>query len=585
MARVVAKMLCPERGVEGFAAPSLEDHPRLLRALRANKVPLLSLNLNLPPLAPFYTSDAFQQACREEEAKWASLRTEYSCVRRAFEDVGIRDVLIKSAGIVPSFPYMSDNLDALVALEQGARAREVLLELGYVELRNVEEPHKFLFRKFHLGTTISAIHLHEFVGWGTGFMDDEGLLARGRQAADDRALWIPSPEDALLVTMAHAFYEDKAVRLGDLWKVIHILRQGELDWEGIYRQVRLRGWEEGLDACIWLWAGLERALYGAHSFPKGLARQAQERSPASSRRYLARSLAADEEHETFPFRISFAFSKSQYYRKIWRDGTLSWQQKASDAFKHSLAGVRRRLPWKVQRPMLVTLSGIDGSGKTIQANMLKRAFGECDIKARIVWNRGGSSRLTDLIIALVKPLLRGEQGLDTTSDTREAKVARKSFWLRRPGLRWGWSVLVVLDLLLSYWARVSWPLSWGQVVICDRYAYDALVELAVLSGGLEIARSFEAKLLLGLSPRPRLAYLLDAGPAIAHERKPDEELEFLEAQAAAYRQMAPAWGLRILDANGDLAACADALVRKVLRTYYEGRERYFYHQDIKTQRH
>jgi len=232
-----------------------------------------------------------------------------------------------------------------------------------------------------------------------------------------------------------------------------------------------------------------------------------------------------------------------------------------------MAGVRRRLPWKVQHPMLITLSGIDGSGKTVQADMLSRAFGECDIEARVVWNRGGSSRLTDLIIALVKPFLRREKGLDVTSDTRQAKVARKSLWLRQPTLRWGWITLVVLDLLLSYWAKVSWLLLWGRVVICDRYAYDALVELAALTRQ-EVMQSLGVRMLLGLSPRPRLAYLLDVSPSVARERKPDEELEFLAAQAADYQRMAPAWGLRVLDANGELAACADALAGEVLSTYY-----------------
>ena len=566
-ARIVAKMIYPQRRVEGFIRPGVEAHARLLRALRANKVPLLALDLGFSPLSAFYAGEAFQRLWEKERARWAALRAEYAIVRRALEGAGIRDVLIKSVGMAPSFPYASDNTDILVAAEQGTLAKEVLLDLGYVELKNVEEPHKFLFRKFHLGTTASAIHLHEFVGWGTGFMDDESLLANARQAPDDPELWIPCAEDALLVTMAHAFYEDKAITLGDLWKVMHILRQGKLDWERAYRQARHRGWQEGLEVCLLLWAGLERLLYGEHSFPEALVRQARKRLPAYDRLYLGRALRADEERLSFPWRVSFLFSKGQYYRKVWRDGALSWPEKAGDALKHSWAGIRRRLPWKIQRSMLISLSGVDGSGKTAQAEMLQRAFGECGLAARVVWNRGGSSRLAERIIALVKPLLPKAKGLDLTGDTRQAKVARKSVWLRRPLLRWGWTALVVGDLLLQYGRKVAWPLLWGRVVICDRYAYDALVELAAL-GGPEVMGSWGAKLLLGLSPRPRLAYLLDVDPAVARARKPDEELSFLEAQADLYRQMAPTWGLRLVEANGELAACADALVHEVLSTYY-----------------
>ena len=58
--------------------------------------------------------------------------------------------------------------------------------------------------------------------------------------------------------------------------------------------------------------------------------------------------------------------------------------------------------------------------------------------------------------------------------------------LRQPLLRWGWETLLVTDLLWRYWRDVAWPRAWGKVVLCDRYYYDALVELAkLLDGGVK----------------------------------------------------------------------------------------------------
>jgi len=566
LVRVASRMLWPAREAPGFAPPAEEEFKELLRALAANKVPLLSLDRDFAPMERFYASAGFQQVLAGEQAQFAGLRSEYRPVHQALDSVGIRDVLIKAAGIAPSFPYKSDNLDVLVSLADGPRAKEILWDLGYVELRNVEEPRKYLFRKFHGGASVSAIHLHESIGWGTGFMDDEGVLQRARRAPDDVDLLVPGPEDALLVTMAHAFYEDKAVSLGDLWKVTYILRQGELDWQLLLGQAARRGWQEGLDACIWLWAELERQCYGEHSFPLEVVRQAQVRSPAYSHRHLRSCL--ENGSVAFPFRISFGFSKQHYYRKVLRDAALKPWEKAWDILRHSWAGVRRRLPVRIQRCMLITLSGIDGSGKTAQAGLLRGAFQQCDIEARVAWRRGGSSRLMDLVVRLVKPLLGRGSRIDITSDTREAKVTRKGIWLRRPLLRWGWTWLVVADLLLGYLPAVWWPLVRGRVIISDRYTYDALVELAVLTGDLEAARSLPARALRALSPRPQMAYLLDVAPDVAHARKPDETLQFLEAQAAAYRELGRAWGMRLIDANGGLAACADELVRGVLGGYY-----------------
>ena len=565
-ARAIAQMLCPTRRIDGLAAPDPKAYADLVEGCQDNKVPLLSLDAQALVFASFYASAAFKKAHAEERALWAASVHEHLAVQRALDDAGVRNVLIKSAGIAPSFPYRSDNSDVLVPLADGPRVREILLALGYIEVKTVEEPHKFLFRKFHLGSSVGAFHLHEFVGWGTGFMDDAQVLENARPSEDAPDLLIPSPEDGVMITMAHAFYEDKEIKLGDLWKVIHLLAGRDLDWESMYAQAQLRGWVEGLDTCIILWAELERKLYGAHSFPQDVVERAQAQAPAYCRRYLQARLT---EPARFPFRVSFRFSKRHYYRKVFRDQMLSTWQKVVDAYLHSWAGIKRRLPFKLQRPMLITFSGIDGSGKTVHAEMLRDALELCEVDVKPVWSRGGSSALTDAVIRLVKPLLGGRRDMDVEGDTREAKVKRKRVWLQRPLLRGGWMMLVAFDLLLRYWAQVAWRLARGQVVVADRYTYDALVELVVLTDSPKVTRSLAAWALMHLCPRPHLAYYLDVSPERALARKPDELLGFLERQSLIYRRMAMQWGVQIVDANQDLGPLGDHLLHKSLRAYYD----------------
>ena len=133
-------------------------------------------------------------------------------------------MLIKSAGIAPSFPHLSDNVDDLVPAEHIPDARLALRDLGYVELRNLEEPRKFFFKRFEGGRQAAAHHLHEHVGWAVSFLDEPLLFRRARPAADDPELLIPHPQDAFLITTAHALYENKAFKLGDLVKVRQCLR-------------------------------------------------------------------------------------------------------------------------------------------------------------------------------------------------------------------------------------------------------------------------------------------------------------------------------------------------------------------------
>ncbi|MBC7237543.1 MAG: nucleotidyltransferase family protein [Chloroflexi bacterium] len=575
--RAVATLLDPQRGLQDVSIAGREE--AVLAICTANKIPLLSL----PDWGKGYTAlvghPAFCRAREAEAEQWRAQRREYLPLHEALSSAGVANVLIKSVGIPPSLPYRSDNLDLLVDVEDGPTARQILFDLGYVELINVEEPQKFLFRKFHLGESISAVHLHQFVGWGTEFLAAADVLRSAQPSADDPAVFLPGPENALLITMAHAFYEDKAIKLGDLWKAIHLLRTADLDWEGMYRLVEARGWRAGLDTCILLWARLEEGLYGDHSFPPGVVKEAEAHAPVWCREYVRARLAeregAGRPYFSFPWPVSFFFSKRHYYAKVLCDSALRPRQKMADIFRHSWAGVKRRLPLPFQRGMLVTLSGIDGSGKTTQAELLRRAFRVCDIRTRYVWSRAGSSRFTDGVIRLVRRLTLGGalpkgEGLDLDSDTRAAKVARKRFWLRHPLWRAGWVALVGLDLLPRYWVCVGWPLLRRQVVIGDRYVYDAMVELAALADAPGFLESRAARWFLRLCPRPGAAYLLHLDPERAATRDPQEVVAFLKQQVCLYRQGAAKWGLRVIDADRDLADVADELVRDGLRAYYRG---------------
>ena len=145
--------------------------------------------------------------------------------------------------------------------EDGDRARQLLRAHGYVELRNVEENRKYLFRRFHRGEEMIGLHVHTHVGWYASFLDEETLWQRRRPSPDDPAVTIPSPEDILLVTLAHAFYEDKCIKVSDLVKVHQCLRAASrFDWAHIERVADLRGWPDGLAVALLVCAHLGDCL-------------------------------------------------------------------------------------------------------------------------------------------------------------------------------------------------------------------------------------------------------------------------------------------------------------------------------------
>jgi hypothetical protein len=225
-----------------------ESPEAMLGLLKKNKYPLLTLDPH-PAWAWFSGTEAFAMEKRAHEALLSYQEADYFQVQEELARRGISPVLIKAG---PGFPYTSDNLDVLVRPEEEEEARLVLTRLGYVELKMVEEPQKFLFARVREGKITSKFHLHTRVGWGVGFMDEEVFWRRVRP--HDRFI-VPSPEDIVLITLAHSFYENKRITLADLMKVRRAALAG-LDFDYMDRVARLKGWGEGLYFCLLLCAHL-----------------------------------------------------------------------------------------------------------------------------------------------------------------------------------------------------------------------------------------------------------------------------------------------------------------------------------------
>ena len=554
-------ILAPTIATDALATS--EDAAAFAALLRRNRVSLLPAKALRPPqMQVLLETEPFAIYVQEEERAYAQVRQEYGTIRAAFAAAGLVDVLIKSAGMAPSFPHLSDNVDDLVPADGVATARAALRALGYVELRNLEEPRKFFFKRFSGGQQVAAHHLHEHVGWAVSFLDEQLLLRRVRPAADDNELLIPHPEDAFLITTAHALYENKAFKLGDLVKVRHCLRSGQLDWPRMRDLTAAKGWLDGLDVLIAAFSRLDAAIYGDTLFPADVVRQAAQGLSGAHRTYVDDLFSGEL---AMPLRVSFGFSKRLFYAKCWHDRGRSTRGRVYDIVRHTLNGAKLKLRIHSQPGMLVTLSGVDGSGKTQHARALENAFELCDIRAHYVWSRSGSSRLTDAFVGLAKSVLRRPPS--APGSTQEQRASGRREMARSPLVRQVWTALVCLDLIWQYAGRVGLPLLRGRVVICDRYTYDAIADLAAMSGR---AGGFWPRLLIALSPKPALRYLISVPAVVVAARRQDEQLseDSISQQAAVYAALARQYGLAIVNNALPFAEANDPLVRQAIRTFF-----------------
>ena len=508
--------------------------------------------------------------------RYQTQREEFERLRRSFEAERISTMVFKSTGLAPSFHYLSSNLDILVPDGCARTGRRILTEMGYVELLNVEEPRKLLFRRFTGDGSSFAFHMHEVVGWGVPFLDNGPVWSRARHPADDPAILIPGVSEGLLVTLAHWFYEDKALSLGNLFLTANALRTLDEPLAEPAVQARRRGWEEGFWGAICIFDEAWKRLFD-ESLLSAEQRGELDRAPA---RYvdvrerilpLVRYGAND-----VPARIPFKANKVVYYRKVMRDHGRPIERKLVDVYDTLLWAVRWKLHVRSQPALLVSLSGCDGSGKSLQAERLRRAFDTCDVRVRTVWARGASSKGAGAFMRAGKKILGGgsvdARGHDTTAAAPPNEAQRfeeRRRRLRNPVARWVFSVVFATDLVWPYVVQTRRAMASGSVVICDRHICDALVDYALFTETDPANPPLALKVLHTMIPRPQVAILLDVDPAEALRRKPEEgSTEHLAAARRMFLDLATARRMTIIEGGATADEVQRVVARAALTEFY-----------------
>jgi len=541
------------------------DFAALLVFYEKNKYPLVAFEPGRNG-HDFFKSEEFLTA-REHQAKTlSSLRGEYLLVRNRWLEEGIPCITIKSGEPFPAFPYTSDNLDILIHEENEAAARAILVQLGYVELKNLEEPKKFLFRKFRGGELALDIHLHTRVGWGVGFMDENSMWKRARVSSDDEAVIIPSPEDTILITLAHSLYENKKLRLADLIKV-HACFQGAIDWQYMKNISRQAGWLDGLYFCITLYAHLEKVILEKTSVPRQILLECRaeiKHLPLIKRYYYN---LIQRQPVSLPFTVSFAFIKLLFYRKILNDRRQSLPLRLYQVIRTLMRGIKLKGHIRPQASFLVSFSGIDGSGKSSHAQLLEKCLAHYGLSTSYRWSRCATSGVTRFFSVCGQTLFWRRANSQKGEPTSAAKRRKR---LSNPLLRFFWSYVMAADMTISYFFRAGLPLLWGKIVICDRYVFDTAAEIESSLPVVDRWNKLAIRLMLALTRKPDIAYFLDVPGDISTQRRDsNSDTDSLQRQRNVYIELAELYHLRIKRTDHDFSDNTDEILGEVARLYFK----------------
>ncbi len=214
------------------------------------------------------------------------------------------------------------------------------------------------------------------------------------------------------------------------------------------------------------------------------------------------------------------------------------------------------------RPPLICLTGVDGCGKSTQTRILKERMEAAGWETSTVWT-GGRPYVSRPLVRLVKRRLRAPVQQDDgsfeartagadPSDEFGAYLSKsnamfQSYW----PLRRGWTDVSLIEHAIEANLAVQPHLRAGRAVICDRYIYKSIVNLAIL---LDIDITDLPRLLrhpaVALVPRPDLYFLMDLPAEVAASRKTDlPSLEYVSRRVPVYRALAAYSQMPVVDAT------------------------------------
>lgn len=213
-------------------------------------------------------------------------------------------------------------------------------------------------------------------------------------------------------------------------------------------------------------------------------------------------------------------------------------------------------------PIFICFAGIDGSGKSSQAQSLQKYLQASGINTIYTWSRWEPYLLKPFIMAFKGSPVSKATALSNTSNL----LTKKRRFLSNPVVLRLWLNLALFDYYWQVRRRVIKHIEGSNVVICDRYLFDFVVDQAVnISTGTKGMEHVLRFTLTSLFPLPDLLFILDVEPETGFRRKQDgTSVEYLSQRREFYNYFEKLPYANVFDANNPFEMVARQITERTM---------------------